>query len=288
VVAFLGINYQHDLGPAVLAHWGLIEPEQLYGGAWWGLFTDAFVHEELIHLMFNLYWLWILGAAFERTFGSLRFLLFVLVSAFVTSGLQEFDGFGFGLSGVGYALFGFGWVGRTRYPAFARYMGQQTVMMFVVWFFLCVALTYAHRWMIGNVAHLTGALFGAALAGLMIVPQYRAALSLALVAMMCGSVAVLFWNPWSGFWLANQADKARDHGQIGKAAQYYMGTLNTGDINPEWTWASLAEMYADHKMPQYRDAYDHLKAIDPGAARQIADYYGDPDPPDSPSGKGVE
>gem|GEM_PF-5486355 len=120
------------------------------------------------------------------------------------------------------------------------------------------------------------------------VPEYKAVLSAALVLMMSGSVGVLFWNPRSGIWLANQAEKAQAHGEISKAADLYRRALSTGDINPAWAWESLAIMYGEHGMPEYREAFDQLKQVDPSAANELAAGYGDPDANDSSKPEGVK
>lgn len=47
----------------------------------WRYFTHAIVHLSVPHILFNLSWFWLFGGAIERRFGSLHFLLLVLVSA---------------------------------------------------------------------------------------------------------------------------------------------------------------------------------------------------------------
>ena len=59
VLVFIGVNTQGPSSVAVLARWGSIPERAIYGGAYWGLVTSAFVHVEPIHLLFNMYWLWI-------------------------------------------------------------------------------------------------------------------------------------------------------------------------------------------------------------------------------------
>jgi len=48
---------------------------------WWRLLTSAFQHFGPMHLLLNLYMLWILGFGIERSVGHLRFLALYLVSA---------------------------------------------------------------------------------------------------------------------------------------------------------------------------------------------------------------
>lgn len=51
----------------------------------WRYFTHAIVHLSVPHILFNLSWFWLFGGAIERRFGSLHFLLLVLVSAAVSA-----------------------------------------------------------------------------------------------------------------------------------------------------------------------------------------------------------
>ena len=45
----------------------------------WRLVTPIFIHLHVVHLLFNMSCLWVLGPPLERHMGSSRFLLFVLV-----------------------------------------------------------------------------------------------------------------------------------------------------------------------------------------------------------------
>lgn len=276
------MNIQGHQGNAALARWGYFSGHAIYQGASWGVLTDVFVHFEPLHLIFNLYWLWILGGAFERTFGPLRMLLFVLVSAYVSSALQLYAGYGVGLSGVGYALFGFGWVSCKRYPEFARTMNQRTIQMFVLWGIACVYMTYAHIMAIGNLAHLAGLLFGAACAGLILFPAARIAIAAGLVILASGSVAVQVWNPLSSDWLAEQAYRAEVRNNLPKANDLLDQALNRG-ADPVWVWSSKAQNYGElGDAHGYKVAIDNLRQLAPDKAANLIDYYGDPDKPRPP------
>ncbi|HEX2507482.1 MAG TPA: rhomboid family intramembrane serine protease [Miltoncostaeaceae bacterium] len=63
----------------------LVDEGSIYGpavadGEWWRMITGGFLHAGLIHIAFNMYLLWILGAALERFAGSLRFLAIYFVA----------------------------------------------------------------------------------------------------------------------------------------------------------------------------------------------------------------
>jgi rhomboid protease GluP len=55
-------------------------------GEYWRLLTSLFLHYGAIHLLFNIYALYILGPALERSIGAIRFLICYLVSG-IGSGL---------------------------------------------------------------------------------------------------------------------------------------------------------------------------------------------------------
>lgn len=82
-------------------------------GELWRLFTPAFIHFGLFHLVFNMMWLLDLGWYIERRHGHLFLLALVLITAaignmaeFVFSPNSLFIG---GMSGAIYGLLGFCW-----------------------------------------------------------------------------------------------------------------------------------------------------------------------------------
>ena len=66
---------------------GLFEATALYPplvaaqDEWWRLITSAFQHFGPMHLLLNMYMLWILGFGIERSVGHVRFLALYVVSA---------------------------------------------------------------------------------------------------------------------------------------------------------------------------------------------------------------
>lgn len=131
-------------------------------GQVWRLLTCILPHGDPMHLAFNVYWLWVFGSLVEETFGHVRALALIVLLA-VGSSAAEFALLygGIGLSGVGYGLFGFLWVLSRRDERFADAIDLNTVGLFVLWFFLCIALTVADVWRVANLAHGVGAVLGA-------------------------------------------------------------------------------------------------------------------------------
>ena len=86
---FLGLLEKNDYESwDTLAKFGYLPANAIWSGKYRGLVTSAFVHFAPWHVAFNSYWLWILGSRLERAIGSLPFLAFFLVSAFVSSSFQ--------------------------------------------------------------------------------------------------------------------------------------------------------------------------------------------------------
>ena len=90
-----------------------------------------------------------------------------------------------GLSGAGYGLFGLLWVLSRRDPRFHDALDSRTTGLFVIWFFVCIVLTWSGAMQVGNVAHGTGAVMGV-LVGLAITELEKRALFASLAALMTG------------------------------------------------------------------------------------------------------
>lgn len=62
------------LGSAVYGPAGAVVPHGIAQGEWYRLFTAMFLHYGVLHLLLNMYALWILGRDIERVLGPLRFV----------------------------------------------------------------------------------------------------------------------------------------------------------------------------------------------------------------------
>ncbi|GHC18134.1 rhomboid family intramembrane serine protease [Kushneria pakistanensis] len=156
-----------------------IEGQQLYAATLgyalsqaeiWRLFSPAFLHFSLMHLVFNLLWLWYFGRQVEALQGRWR-LLALLISAMLVSNLAQYATgtvlFG-GMSGVVYALVGFVWLYSRLVPDSGFQFPTMLMVFMVGWLVLC--MTPAAGWLgfgnVANEAHLGGLLLGLA-AGLL-------------------------------------------------------------------------------------------------------------------------
>ncbi|MBT6462394.1 MAG: rhomboid family intramembrane serine protease [Opitutae bacterium] len=127
-------------------------------GELWRLVTPIFVHFGLLHVLFNMLWLFDLGGMIERRRGSLFLFLFVVIVA-VSSNFCQYllsgPNFG-GMSGVVYALFGYIWMKGKFDPADGLALHPNTIVLMLVFF----ALGFSGLMPIANGCHSVGLLVG--------------------------------------------------------------------------------------------------------------------------------
>jgi membrane associated rhomboid family serine protease len=140
----------------------------IWMGELWRPFTSTLMHGDLLHAGFNVYWLLIFGAALENHLGSYRTLGLIVLLGYVSM-LPEYVIGSYhreqpimivGLSGIVYGLFGMLWIGRRWRPEFDAVCTPQTAQILLIWFFLCIVLTYTGHMMVANIAHGAGFIFG--------------------------------------------------------------------------------------------------------------------------------
>lgn len=232
----------------------------------WRLVTSALPHGDPLHLLFNLFWLWAFGTLIEDVIGSQRVLaLYMLLSAGSGAAQYALSQGGIGLSGVGYGLFGFLWASHRWSPRWnrpdprlAEALDDRTVMLFVGWFFFCLATTMLGIWRIGNIAHAAGALLGF-LRGLSHTahPWRRASVSgMTAATLLLVGLGASFARPYVnlsrdvGRDLARTGYEALTGGDLKRAAKMYQRATNA--IEASWfpdrkllahSWHNLSVAY---------------------------------------------
>ena len=136
-----------------------------FEGEPWRLAASALPHGSILHLFFNVYWLWVLGTRLEEELGHLSTLLIIILLAVGSAAAQyAFSVGGIGLSGVGYGIVGYLAAARRIDPRFRESIDTRTLQIFVVWGLLCIVLTITDVMGIANWAHGAGFLLGIPLA----------------------------------------------------------------------------------------------------------------------------
>jgi GlpG protein len=137
-----------------MAQWAHGLPE-ISQGEFWRLFTPVLVHGGWVHLLLNMLWLLDLGSMIEGRQSTGRLGLLVVVMAVVSNMGQYllFDANFCGMSGVVYGLLGYVWVKSRLDPSSGLVLHPHTVLMMLIWFFLCFTPIIPR---IANGAHAVG------------------------------------------------------------------------------------------------------------------------------------
>ena len=147
IAASVAVTAATSLGGAerVLAALLIAQPghpffADILAGQLWRLVTPMFVHFGVLHILFNMMWLWDLGGAIERLKGPRFLALFVAASGIASNvaqyGITGSPYFG-GMSGVVYALLGYVWMQGRFNRTFGIALHRSTVAMMLVWYGRC-------------------------------------------------------------------------------------------------------------------------------------------------------
>ena len=180
----------------------------------WRLLSCHFVHVNIIHLWFNLSWVWFLGREIERRLGAPFLIGTSLFMMLGTSAVvQAFDRGGIGLSGVVYGLWALVFVGQRRCEMLRGILDARANQLMVAWFFFCIIATMSGAFPVSNWGHGAGAVLGA-LVGLGIAEDGRMRpvslpLGAALLALItCG--ATIWYPSWNFGGAAIEFERAGD------------------------------------------------------------------------------
>jgi GlpG protein len=169
LVSNLGSNFQ-------FIHWLLISEytrglTEIMNGQLWRLFTPIIIHFGVLHIVFNMVWLYQLGSAIEQHYSIKRMAILVFIIS-LTSNLAEFIWSGplfGGMSGVVYGLLGYVWAQGKFNPFAAIGLNQNIAIMMLAWFVICWLGLVGN---IANMAHTVGLIAGILL-GLIYTPRFK-------------------------------------------------------------------------------------------------------------------
>lgn len=274
VVLFVGINLEGNLDNwEVYKKWGAPSSTDIFNGSYWGLITSNFLHTEIWHLGFNLYWFWVFGKKieFESTKGLYFFL--ILSSALVssTAQLSFSDNTGIGLSGIGYSFFGFIYLKSKTTEVYKNYIDKKTINLFMFWLVLCIVLTQTKAWTVGNAAHIGGLLWGMTIA---YISRFQIAKQVIISIVVLGLLtSMIFWTPFSTSYLSNKAYNLHKEQKIDEAISAYKKILDR-DANNEFALENLKQLeihklsekaikfHTEQKYKEAREIYNEILLID--------------------------
>ena len=84
IMVGLGVDYENP-NPARLLAWGGNLGVVTTNGQWWRLLTAMFLHAGILHLGFNLYFMWIVGRACEQVFTPVPYAVVYVLSGLLAS-----------------------------------------------------------------------------------------------------------------------------------------------------------------------------------------------------------
>ena len=168
----------------VLIHWQEREhffKAPLFGdiskGELWRLITPIFLHAGILHILFNMLWLFLLGKMLEQNMGLFRMVCFIIITAIITNTLQYLMSgpLFMGFSGVISAMAGYVWTRKKDAPWEIYQIDRSSLIFLWIFIFGLLALQIVAFCLrifnvtsislqIANTAHVSGVLFGMCLA----------------------------------------------------------------------------------------------------------------------------
>ena len=127
----------------------------------WRYFSPAFMHFDLIHLVFNILWWWYLGGKIELERGRFQLLLITFWGSLIPNSLQGFmeDHHFIGLSGVVYSLIGYVFIVQRNLAK--PTLPNSIITLMIIW--IGLGFTGLTGIDMANWAHLAGLIVGCAL-----------------------------------------------------------------------------------------------------------------------------
>jgi rhomboid protease GluP len=208
VALYLMMGASGPIDRDVLVAWGAkVAPLILDLGQLWRLLTANLLHENVLHIAFNLFVLFNVGGALENVFRPLDYLLLLLASALgttVVSLIARPDAVTAGASGIVYGTLGgavvFGIKYRELLPSrYRKVLGEATIPTVLVFLYIGFTSSGVDNW-----AHLGGLVSGAlatlALKPRLLIERPTSARSVAVRLVPFAAVAAVasVGGPWLG------------------------------------------------------------------------------------------
>lgn len=128
-------------------------------GEVWRLVTPIFMHGGILHILFNMMWLFSLGSLIESRKGLKKFIAIILTIAIVSNVAQYlYAGPMFlGMSGVIFGLLGYIWMKMKFQPHEGIAIERDNITFMLIWMVVCMTGFIGP---IANACHVVGLLSG--------------------------------------------------------------------------------------------------------------------------------
>ncbi len=192
----------------VLETFGALGIGELWDGQIWRLLTSAFHHGFTLHVSGNLVVLWLLGTLIEEHYNRWWYAAFCVGSAIFSVAAEALNAQpSVGLSGTGYAMFGFLVIVRLREPYIAMVIPRIIVNAGIISMFTCLPITWLGILPVANIAHFSGFFYGLAGGWAMIAQRQNLAhAAFALPHLLLVPFCLLATKPtWTDFYHDHQA-----------------------------------------------------------------------------------
>jgi GlpG protein len=157
------VDISEDGQPVYRVQRGAMFDDILHGQVW-RIVTPMLLHGSVLHVLFNMMWLWRLGQVIEGIKGSLFFGLLVLALAAMSCVAQAgwYEVLGqwhvfIGMSGVNAGLLGYAWMKRKYQPYERIGVTDQEIGLMIGWLVICSLGVVGN---IANAAHWGGLVIG--------------------------------------------------------------------------------------------------------------------------------
>lgn len=82
---YIFIQTKNHLNAQNLLYYGAVQRDYVTSGEWYRLFSCIFIHASILHLLLNMYALYIIGSQMESYIGKIKFLTVFIVSGLIGS-----------------------------------------------------------------------------------------------------------------------------------------------------------------------------------------------------------
>lgn len=146
--------------------------EKIREGEVWRLITPVFLHGGLLHILFNMAWVWILCKQIEMRLNRFKFILLMLIIGIISNITQYLVGgpYFVGFSGIVVGLVGFIWMRQKVAPWEGYPLDKATIIFILIYIGAMLGLEIVSLTLklfsvnisanIANTAHIVGGLVG--------------------------------------------------------------------------------------------------------------------------------